>query len=157
MRTLIVLALAAIVADARADTNSQQAQANQAAAAAAAAEHQRRAREDAQRAWQLGLDPTRIRTIGLWPGKPVPCKLPKRDSPYTCRRILDGPAIILSRMPTLEFLAGRGDQAVARGERAWWSHLIEPPIPLAIAPGEALYVITDISGWDSDFVVTVYR
>jgi len=57
----------------------------------------------------------------------------------------------------LELIAGRGDEALARGERAWWSHNFEPPIPLAIAPGDALYVISDISGWDSDFVVTVYR
>jgi hypothetical protein len=138
----------------------QQQQAGESAQRAAAAEaerqeQQRRLGESAQLLLRVGLDPTRIHTIGVWPDKEVPCKLPKSDEPYHCRRLLQGPAIILSRVP-LELIAAHDDQALERGDRLWWLHNQEL-MPIALAPGEILYVLGELRNGDTDIVLTVYR
>lgn len=103
----------------------------------------------------LGIDPTAIKTIGLWPGRVVPCKLPKRERPYECQRLLEGPALVLSKL-TGEFIVARGDQALARGERSWWSYWTGAL--LALAAGEILYQVGgDSLTSDNDLVVTIYR
>jgi hypothetical protein len=132
--------------------------ANNGAAAAAALEEQHRIEQSAQLVSRIGLDPTHIRTIGIWPGKGVPCKLPKREEPYVCRALIQGPALILNRLP-FELFAARGDQAAARGERSWWRHGFLEVMPVAVAPGETLYVVGDLPALvgDGDLVFTVWR
>ena len=128
----------------------------QQAAQAAAREHQA---QDASRVRSLlGLDPARISTVGLWPGPIVPCKLPKRERPYECQRILAGPAIILTKLVG-EFIVAYGDQAVAQGKRSWWTEisLTEPVVPLALAAGEVLYHVGNSLDHDKDLIVTIYR
>ena len=130
--------------------------ANEAVQQAAAREHQA---QDASRVRSLlGLDPTRITTVGLWPGPVVPCKLPKRERPYECQRILVGPAIILTRLVG-EFVVAHGDQAVVQGKRSWWTEISysEPIVPLALAAGEVLYHVGNSLDHDKDLIVTVYR
>jgi hypothetical protein len=121
-------------------------------------EHQRQVREQAQLPLRQSLDPSRIATVGLWPGPPVPCKLPKREQPYTCRRLLAGPALILSELPLGEAIVARGDAALAKGDRAWWLHY-RMVLPLALAPGEVLYSVGEESPvtFEGDLVVTLYR
>ena len=121
-------------------------------------EHQRQVREQAQLPLRQSLDPSRIATVGLWPGPPVPCKLPKRETPYTCHRLLAGPALILSQLELGEAIVARGDAALARGERAWWSHY-RMVLPIALAPGEVLYSVGEDSpvAYETDLIVTLYR
>lgn len=120
-------------------------------------EHQRQLREQAQVPLRLSLDPSRIATIGLWAGPAVPCKLPKREQPYTCHRLLEGPALILSQLELSEAIVARGDSALAKGARSWWVHY-PPVLPLALAAGEVLYSVGDPpDAYGSDLIVTVYR
>jgi hypothetical protein len=139
----------------RSDT---QAQTNPGAASAAAAAAQAALEQQQQEARTvrslLSMDPSRIATIGLWPGPVVPCKLPKREKPYSCQRILEGPAIVLTRLQG-EFIVARGDQAVAQGKRSWWTDWSE--VPLALAPGEVLYSVGSDWNFEKDRVATVYR
>jgi hypothetical protein len=138
--------------DTGAQTNPAATQAANAVAAQAALERQQ---QDASTVRSLlGLDPARIATIGLWPGPIVPCKLPKREKPYECQRILTGPAIVLSRLEG-EFVVALGDQAIAQGKRSWWSNW--QGAPLALAPGEVLYHVGNSLDYDKDLVATVYR
>jgi hypothetical protein len=134
---------------------------NDAAAARARAEREERLNDDTQRVRALiGLDPTRIRTVGVWAGPNVPCKLPKREEPYTCRRLLEGPAIILSRVyEGVELIAARGDKALARGERSWWAKSYSEVAPIALSSGEVLYQVSDKTyfGSEGDLVMTIYR
>ena len=156
---LVVLSLASI-----AHAQQQAIQQQQAAQNAAAAQQQQQQatealhiREQAQLPLRASLDPTRIVTVGLWPGPDVPCKLPKRDRPYVCHRLLVGPAVILSQMGG-ELIVARGDAALAKGERSWWLHDAYPPMPLGLAAGEVLYQVGDwVSNSDGDRVATVYR
>lgn len=121
------------------------------------AEQQRRTREQSQTLLRSLFDPARVATVGLWPGPAVACKLPIRDKPYVCHRLLVGPMVILSELPLGEAIVARGDAALARGERAWWSRNRGLPVPLALAPGEVLYSVGDGSFGDSDLLATVYR
>lgn len=130
----------------------------------------RRAAEEQQRAAELqrqqttqtmivrpALDPARIQTVALWPGPGVPCKLPKRDKPYTCHRLMEGPVLFLTPIGA-EILVGRGDAAVAKGERSWWAYERGGPFVFALAAGEVVYAVGD---WDvgaaGDAIVTIYR
>jgi hypothetical protein len=150
----IVLALSAFGSIAQAQQQQAAQAAAQQQAAAAEAEHMR---EQAQTPLRLSLEPTRIVTVGLWPGPDVPCKLPKRDRPYVCHRLLVGPAVILSQVGG-ELIVARGDAALAKGERSWWVHDAYPPMPLGLAAGEVLYQVGDsVSSSDADRVATVYR
>lgn len=130
--------------------------ANSPAAAAQVALEQQHQQQQARTANALmGLDPSRITTVGLWAGPSVPCKLPKREKPYTCQRILEGPAIVLTRI-TGEFIVARGEQALAQGKRSWWAFWSEAP--LALAAGEVLYSVgTEWNGTEMDRTATVYR
>jgi hypothetical protein len=146
MRTALIVILLATTANATADSTGPA-----------------QTQDDGQHASHvIGLDATRIRTISVWPGKDVPCKLPKRDAPYVCHRLLEGPAIILSHLMGLELIVARGDQALASGARSWWLNTAQfgaSLVPLALAPGEVLYLVGSPPLYlrDSDLVVTVYR
>lgn len=126
----------------------------QAAAAAAQQARERQAQEAKQVRSLLGIDPAAVTTIGLSPGPVIPCKLPKRARPYECQRLLEGPALVLTHL-TGEFIVARGDQALAQGQRSWWSDW--NGTPLALAPGEILYHVGDSINADKDLVVTIYR
>lgn len=103
------------------------------------------------------FDPARLATVGLWPGPAVPCKLPIRDKPYVCHRLFVGPLVIVSQLPLHEAIVARGDAALARGERSWWSRDRDLPIPLALVPGEVLYTVGDGPFGYADLIATVYR
>lgn len=154
----IVVAILSFAGVARAQQQAAaQAQQQAAAQAQQQAAENHRLQEQAQLPLRLSLEPTRIVTVGLWPGPDVPCKLPKRDRPYVCHRLLVGPAVILSQMGG-ELIVARGDAALAKGERSWWLHDAYPPMPLGLAAGEVLYQVGDsISNSDADRVATVYR
>ena len=161
VRLVIVVAMLSFASFAHAQAQAQAAQAaaQQAQAAAqqqAAAVAAERAREQAQLPLRLSLDPARIVTVGLWPGPDVPCKLPKRDRPYVCHRLLVGPAVVLSELRG-ELVAARGDAALAKGERSWWVHDTIPPTPIGLAAGEVLYQVGDFANGDADRVATVYH
>jgi hypothetical protein len=116
------------------------------------------ARENAQLPLRLSLDPTRLKTIGLWPRPEVPCKLPKRDKPYACHRLIEGPVVIFSALPLPEVIVARGDEALAKGERTWWLHDLPPPVPLALEAGQVLYLVGEPNhSWEGEYVATVYR
>lgn len=156
MRALpfLAVALAAVcAAPATAQTTNDDA----ARRAAEQQEQQRRLRQQAETLTRQRFDPARLATVGLWPGPGVPCKLPIRDRPYVCHRLLVGPMVIVSELPLLEAIVARGDAALARGERSWWSRSRYLPIPLALAPGEVLYSVGDGPFGDSDLIATVYR
>lgn len=136
---------------------SQQAaqQASQQAAQAAAQQALEQQQQEAKQVRSLlGIDPAAVTTVGLWPGPVVPCKLPKRERPYQCQRLLEGPALVLSHMAG-EFIVARGDQALARGQRSWWTDF--NGTPLALAAGEVLYHVGDSISYEKDLVATIYR
>jgi hypothetical protein len=156
MRKLgIVVAILSFASIAHAQQQQAAMQAAQAQQTQQAAEEHRE-REQAQLPLRLSLEPTRIVSIGLWPGPDVPCKLPKRDRPYVCHRLLVGPAVILSQLYG-ELIVARGDAALAKGERSWWFHG-GLPMPIGLAAGEVLYTVGDVTTpGEGDFVATVYR
>ncbi len=147
---------AQVRANAMAAAAAQGAQAHQQAVATqmlqAALERQR---QDERRIQSLlGINPALITTIGLWPSSVVPCKLPKRERPYDCQRLLVGPALLLSRLVG-EFVVARGDHALAQGQRSWWADW--DGAPLALAEGEVLYHVGSSVDGNKDLVATVYR
>jgi hypothetical protein len=168
IRTTMLCAVAAVALLApavRAQSNDAARRAGEDAARRAAeaarqqAEQQRQQqlREQTLRLVTQGLDPARIHTVGLWPGQSVPCKLPRREQPYSCHRLLEGPALILTELPLFELIVARGDAALARGERAWWLKGNERLMPISLAAGEVLYLVGDHWPDDTDLVATLYR
>ena len=161
IRPGIVLALLSFASiaqaqQAQAALQAQQAQQAQQTAAMQQAEHAHRLAEQEQLPLRLAIDPTRLVTVGLWPGPDVPCKLPKRDKPYVCHRLLVGPAVIYSQIYS-ELIVARGDAALARGERSWWVRGA-PPVPLGLAAGEVLYQVGDDGRpGEGDMIATIYH
>jgi hypothetical protein len=163
MRTIIACMISALLGDAAFGQSSGAAQqAAQNAAVASRRQQEEDQRRDAATRTRalIGLDPSRIHTVGVWPGPTVPCKLPKRDAPYECHRLVEGPALLLTPVPG-ELIVATGDQALADGKRSWWLRFngLGHVDIMAIASGEVLYAVGDPrSAWgDGDLVVTLYR
>jgi hypothetical protein len=104
-----------------------------------------------------GFDPAKLHTVAVWPNKPLRCKLPKNEEPYTCHRLIAGPAVILTPLAGLELIAARDDLALLRGQRLWWLHNYVGLTPIALAANEVLYVLGDLRNGDTDIVMTVYK